>query len=118
LIMSFLPLFWLRTFCSRATLASCSFSNSIMWYSPRPVPAVMWSMTTPFRISSTVNIKSYLPGFGVCKTQQRHNQSHAHVYAVLCLLKVSGTGIVVHVQRDLVDAGQRMQHRHVGGGQC
>src|SRR5699024_1892936 len=116
-MMSFLPLFWLRTFCSSATLASCSFSSSIMWYRARPVPAVMWSMTTPFKISSTVNIKSYLPGLGVCQTQQRHDKGHPHINAVLRLLKIGGAGVVVHVQRDLVDAGQGVQHRHVGGGQ-
>ena len=38
----------LRTFCKSATLALVNFSSSIMWYRARPVPAVMWSITTPF----------------------------------------------------------------------
>ena len=47
------------------------------------------------------------------QAQQGHNQCHADVNAVLHLLKVSGTGVIVHIQCDLVHAGQGMQHGHV-----
>ena len=30
------------------------------------------------------------------------------------LIEISGAGVVVHVRLDLVDAGERMQHRHGG----
>ncbi len=45
------------------------------------------------------------------------NDRHADVNAVVHLIEVGGTGVVVHVQLDLIDAGQRMQHRHVRRGQ-
>ena len=32
------------------------------------------------------------------------------------LIEISGAGVVVHIRLDLVDAGERMQHRH--GGRC
>ena len=50
---------------------------------------------------------------GSLQAQQGHDQCHADVDAVLHLLKIGGAGVVVHVQRDLVDAGQGMQHGHV-----
>ena len=59
----------------------------------------------------------FLLGFGVGQTQQRHDERHADVDAILHLLKVSGAGVVVHVQRDLIHTGQGMQHGHVFFGQ-
>ena len=47
------------------------------------------------------------------QAQQGHDQCHADVNAVLHLLKVSGTGVIVHIQCDLVHAGQGMQHSHI-----
>ena len=55
-----------------------------------------------------------IDGFGLLETQQRHNQRHAHIHPVGGLLKIGRPGIVVHIQRDLVHAGQGVKHRHVG----
>ena len=46
-------------------------------------------------------------------TQQLHDQRHADVAAVLGLLEVAGTGVVVHRDGDLIDAGQRMQDSQI-----
>ena len=45
--------------------------------------------------------------------KQRQDQRHADIDAVLDLFKISGPGILVDLYRDLVDAGQGVQHIHV-----
>ena len=50
------------------------------------------------------------------QAQQGHHQGHTGVHAVLRLLEIGGPGVAVHLQRDLVHPGQRVQHRHVGPG--
>ena len=47
------------------------------------------------------------------QAQQRQDQCHTHIHAVLRLLKIGGARVVVNRQRDLIYAGQRVQHRHV-----
>ncbi len=50
---------------------------------------------------------------GVGYRMLRVENDEADVNAVVHLIEVGGAGVVVHVQLDLVDAGQRMQHRHI-----
>ncbi len=50
--------------------------------------------------------------------QQRVNQCHTHILAVLHLAEISGTRVVVHVHGYLVHAGQRVQHNHIRFGKC
>ena len=58
-----------------------------------------------------------LAGERVRDAQQGQDDGHADVDTVVHLIKVGGAGVVVHVGADLVDAGQRMQHRHIRRGQ-
>ena len=52
-----------------------------------------------------------LAGQRVRDAQQGQDDGHADVDTVVHLIKVGGARVVVHVGADLVDAGQRMQHR-------
>ena len=52
----------------------------------------------------------YRIGFGL--TQQLQDQGHTHVFAVEGLTEVSGSGVIIDLDGDLIDAGQRMQHGH------
>ena len=45
--------------------------------------------------------------------QQREDQRHSDIDAVLCLLEIDGPRIVVHLYGDLVDTRKRVQHEHV-----
>ena len=47
------------------------------------------------------------------KSQQGQDQSHSPIHAELCLFEIGGSGIVIHLDGDFVDSGQRMENKHV-----
>ena len=50
---------------------------------------------------------------GLCKLQQGQDQGHSHIHAELCLLEIGGSGVVVHLDGDLVDSWKRVENKHV-----
>ena len=63
------------------------------------------------------SVQDGFAGQGVGDAEEGQNDGHADVDTVVHLIEVGGAGVVIHVQLDLVDAGQRVEHRHIRRGQ-
>ena len=70
-------------------------------------------IVTNLVIHPAIGVDGFPQGILLGFVQKLQNQRHAHQLAVVGLTEISGTGIIVHLDGDLVDAGQGMQHGHI-----
>ena len=64
-------------------------------------------------IHPTIGVDGFANGILLGFFQKLQNQGHTHQLAVVGLTEIGGTGIIVHLDGDLVDTGQGMQHGHI-----